>query len=297
MKKKPLYIVSSITIVLAIIIISIVSTSVFFNKRDNKGELVDDSSLSENILESDKSVSKIVLQSEDTVSENVNKQKELDNSKENITKEKIVKHIVAIDAGHQLHGNYEQEPIGQGSGETKAKVSSGTEGSFTKVPEYKINLEVALKLQSELENKGYEVVMIRSINDVNISNIERANIANESNAQILVRIHCNGSDDSSQKGALTMCPTSNNPYVSNLYIKSRELSEAILSSLCMETGAKRYNIIETDTMSGINWSKIPVTIIEMGFMTNKEEDYLLNSSDYQKKLVAGIANGIDSYFN
>lgn len=283
--KKHVYIFSFIIIVL-VIMVSVFAAKVLFNKGYNNEESQLNNEISQNAEESG-----------NEESQNSNEQIHQDNSKEDISKEEIVKRTVVIDAGHQLHANNGQEPIGPGSEETKVKVSSGTQGSFTKTPEYEINLEVSRNLQGELINRGYNVVMIRDNNDVNISNIERANIANESNADILVRIHCNGAEDSSQKGALTMCPTQNNPYVSNLYTESRKLSEDILSGLCSETGAKRCNIIETDNMSGINWSKIPVTIVEMGFMTNKEEDYLLNNSDYQKKLVTGIANGIDSYFN
>ena len=63
------------------------------------------------------------------------------------------------------------------------------------------------------------------------------------------------------------------------------------------TGAKNRGVTRTDSMSGINWSKVPVTIIEMGFLSNEKEDKLLASSEYQKKIIQGMVNGINEYFN
>ena len=204
--------------------------------------------------------------------------------------------LIAIDAGHQLKGNSKKEPDGPGSSVMKAKVSSGTVGVSTGLAEYKLNLTVSLKLKEELVRRGYDVYMVREIHDVDLSNSERAEMANKSGADIFVRIHANSINDSKVRGTLTMCMSRKNPYNSNLYEKSQKLSQEIVDGMSEKTGFKNRGIMETDTMSGINWCKIPVTIVEMGFMSNPEEDRLMAIEEYQDKIVLGIADGIDAYY-
>ena len=201
--------------------------------------------------------------------------------------------VVVLDPGHQLKGDSSKEPLGPGSSEKKAKVTGGTEGCVTKLPEYQLNLDVALKLGKELQKRGYQVIYTRKTNDVNISNAERAQIANNAKADAFVRIHANSSDDSKVNGAMTICQTSRNPYNASCYKKSRKLSVNVLNQLVEATGCKKEKVWETDSMSGINWSKVPVTIVEMGYMSNPTEDRNMASDSYQKKIAAGIADGID----
>ena len=207
-------------------------------------------------------------------------------------------HIIGIDPGHQSESvdMSALEPNGPGSSEMKAKSSTGTQGTYSGVPEYQLNLEVSLQLRDELEQRGYQVVMTRTDNETAISNMERAQYVAEQGAEIYVRIHANGDDSASASGALTMSPSQNNPYIPQLFEQSNRLSQCIIDSYCTSTGFQNLGVQYYDNMTGINWSTVPVTILEMGFMTNQNDDLKMNDTEFQKTMVQGIANGIDSYF-
>lgn len=208
--------------------------------------------------------------------------------------------IIVIDAGHQAKGNSDTEPLGPGSDEPKTKVSSGTSGDFSNTEEYELNLRVALALRDELIQRGYSVVMIRETHDVDISNAERAQIANDCRADACIRLHANGGE-TTEKGAMVVCQTKENPFPDcrAVYAESRKLSECLLDAYCQTSGIGRYETLpiwETDTMTGINWSAVPTTILEMGFMSNQEDDLRMAEESFAKDAATGIANGLDNYF-
>lgn len=205
--------------------------------------------------------------------------------------------IIVIDAGHQAQGSSAKEPNGPGSDEMKAEVSWGAEGAYSGA-EHALNLEVALLLRDELINRGYSVVMIRETADVNISNMARAEIANKYNAAAYVRIHANYYDDLTMNGALTICHSADNPYpdCAATYGDSRLLSELVLQTFCKATGMQQLEIREMDNMTGTNWSKVPTTIVEMGFLSNKSDDMLMATKFFKEQAAKGLADGLDMYF-
>ncbi len=212
--------------------------------------------------------------------------------------EAVEKLVVAIDPGHQ--GSWvnmsDTEPNGPGSSEMKAKASTGTQSPFSGKAEYELNLEISLLLRDELEKRGYEVILTREDHDTAISNSERALMAYEKGGDIYVRIHANGSDNPGVSGALAMVPSASNPYIGNLAADSYLLADCILNGYCEKASFSSLGVQYYDNMTGINWSKLPVMILEMGFMTNQEDDQRMADAAVQPLMAAGIADGIDRYF-
>ena len=205
---------------------------------------------------------------------------------------------VAIDPGHQGESidMSAEEPVGPGASETKAKATGGTVGRFSGIPEYQLNLEISLALEAELKKRGYRVVLMRRDNETAISNSERAGLASSEKADIFIRIHANGAEDTEASGALAIVPSSSNPYVPELSEPSEKLADIILKHYCEVTGFTNLGVQYSDSYSGNNWATMPVVLFEMGYMSNAHDDALMADPDFRKKMVCGLADGIDAYF-
>lgn len=205
--------------------------------------------------------------------------------------------LISIDPGHQSSSidMSDQEPNAPGSDVMKRKATGGTSGLYSGLDEYELNLEISLLLRDKLKEQGYDVIMTREDNETAISNAERAQLANEAGADIAVRIHANGSEDSSVNGALVLIGSAENPYVGGLYDQSYSLGKSVLNAYCESTGMKNLGVQTNDSMTGINWSKIPVIILEMGFMTNEQDDLNMANPEYQVEMANGIVKGINAY--
>jgi N-acetylmuramoyl-L-alanine amidase len=203
--------------------------------------------------------------------------------------------IICIDPGHQQKANLAKEPIGPSSRVTKIKVSGGTRGVSTGKPEYVLTLEAANILGVLLERRGFKVVFTRKSSNVNISNRERAIIANQNNADLFIRIHADGSTNKNVKGLSVLTPAKSDPFTKAIFQDSLKSSQFIVSEVKKKKIIQVNGISFRDDMSGFNWSHVPTTLIEMGFMTNPMEDKSLSNRTYLTNLLSSVADGISDY--
>lgn len=202
---------------------------------------------------------------------------------------------IVIDPGHQKQANLEEEPVGPGATEMKPKVLAGTAGVVTNIPEYVLTLEASFLLQTHLEEKGYEVILTRTEHEVDISNRERAEVANENEADLFLRIHADGSESSDVAGFSLLVPGQDNEYTQGIYEDSLRAAEAIIKKVEGEILLLSDGIFLRNDLSGFNWSEVPVILVELGFMTNPVEDQQLADESYLTELTRKIAHGVQEY--
>lgn len=202
---------------------------------------------------------------------------------------------IGIDPGHQAKKNSDKEPNAPGSDVLKNKVSAGATGTVSGVREYVINLEVGLRLKALLEKAGAIVVMTRTTHDVDISNAERAELMNRADVDLVLRLHCNGAEDAERRGAYVLVPTADR---TAYYERNLRAAECILTGYCEKTGiaATANRISERDDQTGFNWCTRPVVNIEMGYLSNADDDRLLSDESFWDTMAAGLFEGLEQAF-
>ncbi len=204
------------------------------------------------------------------------------------------KPIICIDAAHQSKADTGSEPIGPGASQTKYKCTSGASGKAG-TTEFETNLLIALLLRDELTSRGYGVIMIRETSDVNISDATRAQTANET-ANIVIHIHCNADERDNINGIMAFTPSDSNKYVSgDVRAKCLDLGNALIRNLAATTQARNWGVISNDNLTALNWTKIPASHVEVGYLTSEEDEARLSSQEYRVKIAKGLADGIDEY--
>ncbi len=202
---------------------------------------------------------------------------------------------ICVDPGHGKFTEGYKEPIGPGATEMKAAFVSGTSGAYQTEAEF--NLKMAYLLKEMFEEKGATVHMTRTDENATLSNIGRAEFANGLGCDMVVRIHADGSGNTSAKGISVLIPAENQ-YLNDPYVltSSENAGKCVLDSMISATGAENRGLILRDDLTGFNWTKVPCILVECGFMSNSEDDMLLADENYRILLARGITDGLCEYY-
>lgn len=198
--------------------------------------------------------------------------------------------VICLDPGHGITNSNAQERISPLSQQMKVACVSGASGAAQ--TEEEVNLAVAELTQTELQSLGAKVVMTRTTHEATIGNRERAQIANDAGADLCIRIHADGSEDSSVHGMSMQVPSGELLGTPSIEQSSRTAGEILLAAVTEATGAKSLGLTPRSDLTGFNWSEVPCVLLEMGFLSNADEDTKLASAEYRQEIADGIAAGV-----
>jgi N-acetylmuramoyl-L-alanine amidase len=200
---------------------------------------------------------------------------------------------VCIDPGHQAEGQYITEALGPGLDGDVRSTPGMARGTVTRRMESIVVLEIAFVLRDVLTAEGATVVMTRETQDTYVSNIERAGIATEADADVFLRLHCDNRDSESAQGIGIYCPYGSD-YARAIADTGgwHAMCDILLAAIRNATGQTRGTTSLSNQYVGNNWAAMPSFLIEMGFMSNPAEDVLLSSPAYQQRLAQGMADGV-----
>lgn len=190
-----------------------------------------------------------------------------------------------------------------------SETSEGTRGP-TGLTENHVNWVVGQKLRAMLEERGYEVIMTKLVEDEVVTNRHRADIANYNTADLMVRLHC---DAGSHSGTATFYPDREGTRfgvtgpTSDVIDGSRVLAEAFHPAMIEVLGAdwtdlgikgdsKTYVGSRQGALTGSIFSKVPVVTVEMVVLSNPDDEAFIAEEAGQDRMARAIAAGIDAYF-
>jgi len=197
--------------------------------------------------------------------------------------------LVCIDPGHGTPPaiGRQAEPIGPGSGVLKIKDGGGASGEAV------VNLAIAQKTRALLLKRGYRVAMTRTgpvFQYGNGGNIARAQFCNRRHAALMLRIHADGSTNTSLRGFQTLYPAWHKGWTDDIYKRSLVQAAAVRA-----TGAASLGLVKRTDLTGFNWANVPAILVECGFMSNPPERRLLQSSSYEWKVARGLTAGTAAF--
>ncbi|MBQ8082175.1 MAG: N-acetylmuramoyl-L-alanine amidase [Clostridia bacterium] len=202
---------------------------------------------------------------------------------------------VCIDPGHQaLPVGVGRVPLYPGSDETVLSGSNGmAQGVKTLRKESVAVLEISYRLCRRLREAGAEVVMTRWQEEVSLNNLERAEYANQEEADYFLRIHLNASSEGTNNAVYVYGP-SHSPYALALmpHEEYTRRAQLLLDAIKASTGVAGGIVRMNDQFIGNNYAKMPAFLIEAGFLTTVANDVILTTADYQDKIARGITNGL-----
>lgn len=155
-----------------------------------------------------------------------------------------------------------------------------------KEKEYETNFNISLLLKNELENYNFDTIIVKSKSNEYLNNMERAKIINESNGDLVIKLHCNRDKDINKNGALVLVSPNN-----------KNLGQTIINEYCNLMKINNRGIMEKRNLSSLNSFNTPTIILGMGYISNPYENMILTTESNQEEIAKSIAKGIVKYFN
>jgi N-acetylmuramoyl-L-alanine amidase len=199
--------------------------------------------------------------------------------------------LICLDPGHGTLPSVgaQTEPIGPGSSVMKIKDGGGAAG------EAPVAFAIAKRTRTLLLARGYRVAMTRTTTGYRGGNIARAKFCNVRHAALMIRIHADGSTDTSLHGIKTLVPSVHRGWTDDIAVPSVRAAQAVQRALVRATGATDLGLFQRSDLTGFNWADVPSILVETGFMSNPRESSLLRSGAYQEKIARGLAAGASAF--